>query len=105
MSLIRNTVIKVKTPFPSLGSFDDNVRYLLEEVAAERKQLSERYAAQNRPGSRTAAPHQLSVEGLGCRDNRSLRDGLYCFSQPFICEIIFLFALVPFKFSLLIKLT
>jgi len=34
---------------------------------------------------------------LCCRDNRSLRDGLYWLSQPFTCVIIFLFAVVVFS--------
>lgn len=52
----------------SLKSFDVNVRQLLDEVAEENRRLSERYAAT----SPTSKRSQLSVEGLACRDNRSL---------------------------------
>jgi hypothetical protein len=60
----------------SLKSFDVNVRYLLEEVGEERQHLSERYAASQPIRARSS---NISVEGLGCRDNRSLRNELFSF--------------------------
>ena len=69
---------------PSLRSLDENVRLLLEEVAEERKRIAERHAATNPIYIRPSTTGLLSVEGLGCRDNRSLRDGVSSFSQTWV---------------------
>ena len=77
----------LNTWIPSLKSFDGNVRYLLDEVAEEQRRLQEQYVA----SSPNSAGSQLSVLGLGCRDNLTLRDGL-----------LFLFGNPSFKFKVAI---